>query len=167
MIEHRHPVSQSFEPLHIGGGEAPWAECNVSAEPLEVHGKRILVVEDEEILRAYLRSALELEGHHVTEASNGAEALKLFAIGVFDLVITDFEMPVVNGDLLAVNIKLMAPLLPILMITASARARRGAENPVDALLNKPFMVTELHCALRKLSPARPEPALLSVIPNLE
>ena len=150
MIDNRHPVSETFEPLHTDGAEAPW---------VEVRGKRILLVEDEESLRVCLRMMLELEGHQVTEASNGAEALNLFSMGHFDLVITDFEMPLMKGNMLAVRIKELAPSLPILMITASARARRDAENPVDALLDKPFTVPDLHCALGKLLPARPEPAL--------
>ena len=124
-------------------------------------------MDDEEPLRACLRIILELEGHQVTEASNGAEAMRLFTIGVFDLVITDFEMPAMKGNELAVSIKLLAPSLPILMITASARARRDAENPVDALVNKPFTVSELHCALGKLLSARPEPAQPSAVPILE
>lgn len=165
MIENRHPVSASFEPLHTGGAEVPWAGRDLSAEQAEVRGKRILLVEDEEPLRACLRMMLEVEGHQVTEASNGAEALNLFTIGQFDLVVTDFQMPVMKGNMLAVNIKLLAPSLPILMITASPRARREAENPVDALLNKPFAVTELHCALRKLLSARPEPVQPSVVPT--
>jgi CheY-like chemotaxis protein len=110
---------------------------------------------------------LQHEGHQVTEASNGAEAMNLFTSGLFDLVITDFEMPVMKGDMLAVGIKLLAPSLPILMITACARARRDAENPVDALLNKPFTAAELQRALRKLLVAQPEPAQPSVVPILE
>jgi two-component system, cell cycle response regulator CpdR len=158
MIENRHPVLTSFEPLGIDCAEAPW---------VEVRGKRILLVEDEEPLRACLRMMLEREGHQVTEASNGAEALDLFNMGHFDLVITDFEMPVMKGNMLAVRIKRSAPSLPILMITASARARRDAENPVDALLDKPFRVPDVNCALRLLLSARPEPAQPSVVPSLE
>jgi len=158
MSENRHPVLARFEPPQTGGAEAPW---------VEVRGKRILVVEDQEPVRACLRMMLELEGHQVTEASNGAEALNLFASGHFDLVITDLEMPVMKGNELAVSLKLLAPSLPILMITASARARREAANPVDALLDKPFTVTEFHCALKKLLSARAEPAPPSVVSALE
>ena len=146
MIENSYTVSTSFEPPHTDCAEAPW---------VEVRGKRILLVEDQEPIRACLRMMLELEGHQVTEASNGAEALNLFASGHFDLVITDFEMPVMKGNMLAVRIKRLAPSLPILMITASARARRDAENPVDALLGKPFPVTDLRSSLRILLSPRP------------
>jgi CheY-like chemotaxis protein len=167
MIENRSAVLGSFEPLQTCGAEAPWVGRDLSAEQVVTRGKRILIVEDEEPLRACLRMMLELEGYQVTEASNGAEALNLFAIGEFDLVITDFQMPVIEGNTLAIGLKLLAPSLPILMVTACERARRDDKNPVDALLNKPFTVTELYCALEKLFSARPEPAQSSVIPTLE
>src|SRR6516225_11242387 len=99
MIDNRHPVLASFTP-QTGGADAPW---------IEVRGKRILLVEDQESVRACLRMILELEGHQVTEAGNGAEALNLFASGHFDLVITDLEMPVMKGNELAVSLKLLAP----------------------------------------------------------
>jgi CheY-like chemotaxis protein len=154
MIENSYTVSTGSEAPHTDCAEAPW---------VEVRGKRILLVEDEEPLRACLRMVLELEGHQVTEASNGAEALDLFSRGHFDLVITDFEMPVMKGNMLAVNIRRLAPSMPILMITASSNARRNAENPVDALLEKPFKVTDLSCTLRSLLSARPEPPQRSVV----
>ena len=75
-------------------------------------------------------------------------------------------MPLMKGNELAVAIKRLAPSVPILMITASARARREAGNPVDALLSKPFLVEDLHCALRKLLSPRPEPGQLRVVPAL-
>ena len=93
-----------------------------------------------------------------TEAGNGAEALSLFTVGEFDLVITDFEMPVMEGNELASSLKLLEPSLPILMVTASERARGEVENPVDALLNKPSTMRELRCALGSLLSARPAPA---------
>ena len=167
MIENRHPVTVNFNSVHTGGAEAPWVGCDSSAEQVEVRGERILIVEDEAPLRACLRMMLELEGHQVTEASNGAEALNLFYIGEFHLVITDFEMPVMQGNELAVAIKLLAPSLPILMVTGSGRARRDASNPVDALLTKPFTTTDLRCALGKLLSARAESAQPSVVPTLE
>lgn len=161
MIKNSHSVTATLEPPQTGGAEASWGGRDLSAEQFEVRGKRILLVEDEEPLRACLREMLELDGHQVTEATNGAEALNLFTIGEFDLVITDFEMPMMKGNELAVGIKRLAPSLPILMITASARARRDAGNPVDALLSKPFTVAHLHCALGKLLSARPDPAQAS------
>ena len=165
MIDNRNTVSTGFQPRQLDGAEGFWGGRDFSAEPAGVGGKRILLVEDQALVRSCLRLMLELEGHQVTESSNGAEALNLFALGEFDLVITDLEMPVMAGDQLALNLKLLAPSLPILMITASERARRNAENPVDALLRKPCRVADLHGALAKLLSPRPEPAQPSVVPS--
>jgi len=167
IIENRRIVFARLEPPETGGAESPWVGPDLSAELAEVSGKRILIVDDDESLRACLCMMLELKGHQVTQASNGAEALNLFTIGGFDLVITDFEMPVMRGNELAAGIKLLAPSQPILMITASARAHRGVENPVDALLDKPFSMAELQGALGKLLSAQPEPAQPRFIPILE
>jgi DNA-binding response OmpR family regulator len=163
MIEDRHSVLTGFEPLQTGGAEARWMGRDSSADHVVVRGKRILLVDDEKPLRACVRMVLELEGIQVTEAGDGAEALQLFAPGKFDLVITDFQMPLMAGNELAVNLKRLAPSVPILMVTASGRARREAENPVDALLGKPFDVTELRGTLRKLLSARQEAAEASFV----
>ena len=163
MIVNSDPISTRFEPLQASGAEVPWVGSELSAKQAVVRDKRILLVEDQEPLRAHLRMMLELDGHQVTEASNGAEALISYTIGEFDLVITDFEMPVMEGNKLAVSLKVLAPSLPILMITASDRARGDAENPVDALLNKPSTVSDLRCALGNLLSSRPDPAQPSAV----
>jgi len=163
MIAHRYAVSEKVEPFQPNGADAPWVVGESRDEPAVVRGKRILLVEDQEPLRASLRMVLELDGHQVTEAANGAEALSLFRIGEFDLVVTDFEMPVMEGNELAGSLKLLAPSLPILMITASERARGGAENPVDALLNKPLTLPDLRCAFGRLLSARHDPAQPSAV----
>lgn len=154
MIANRNSVleTEKFELIDDSDAGVPWVESEFSAERAVVRDKRILLVDDEEQLRAVVRMLLELDGHLVTEASNGAEALSLFTVGEFDLVITDFEMPAMKGNELAAKIKLLDSSLPILMITASERARLDAENPVDALLHKPLTVPELHYALGKLLP---------------
>jgi two-component system, cell cycle response regulator CpdR len=163
MIADSHTVSATFERLPACSAEARWVEGEFSATQTVVRGKRILLVEDQEPVRASLRMLLELDFHQVTEAGNGAEALSLFTVGEFDLVITDFEMPVMEGNELAVSLKLLAPSLPILMITASVRARSDAENPVDALVHKPCTLPDLRSALGKLLSARPDPAQFSAV----
>ena len=161
MTDSRRIVVARLEPPETGGAPTPWSGSEVRADRAPACGKRILLVDDEDSLRACLRLMLELAGYRVTEARDGVEALKIFAVGEFDLVITDFNMPVMQGNELAVKLKLLAPSQPILMITASPRARSEPQNPVDALLNKPFLVAELHHALGKLlspgvEPARPQ-----------
>lgn len=158
---HRNPVSTGFEPRPLEGAEAFWVASDLNLEPAEPPRKRILLVEDQAMVRACLRLMLELEGHQVTEASNGAEALNLFTRatrGEFDLVVTDLDMPVMAGNQLALGLRLLVPSLPILMITASDRAERNADNPVDVLLRKPCSVGRLHQALQELLAARRQPA---------
>ncbi len=163
MITNRRPLSASFEPRETSAAEPHWVGLELSDKQAVVRGKRILVVDDEEPLRACLRMMLELDGHRVTEARNGAEALNLLTTAEFDLVITDFEMPVMKGNELALSIKLLAPALPVLMITGSERARLDAANPADALLNKPFTLPDLRCALGRLLSAVPDPAQASAV----
>lgn len=150
MIDIRNPVSANFETLDSPAGEPSWEGREPGAPLAEVRPKRILVVEDEQPVRACLRMLLELDGYQVTEAANGAEALQLFAIGEFHLVITDLQMPVMDGHELAVELKRLAPSLPMLMVTASARAWPHSQNPVDGLLPKPFTINELRCSVGKL-----------------
>lgn len=111
--------------------------------------KRILLVDDEQLVRESISRLLLQDGHTVVEANNGAEAFALFLGGQFDLVMTDFEIPFVKGNELAARIKRMAPGQPILMITGYAK-RPGPGNPVDAVLNKPFNLDQLRSALEKL-----------------
>jgi two-component system, cell cycle response regulator CpdR len=115
-----------------------------------IRGKRILLVDDEASVRGSFRMMLEIDDHVVTEANNGAEAMDLFATGQFDLVTTDFEMPFIKGDELALRIKQLAPKQPILMITAYGKYLGDSENPVDSILNKPIQLDDLRRAIAKI-----------------
>jgi len=120
-------------------------------------GKRILVVDDERAVRETLRVVLRFEGHTVVEAANGREACLLYCPGDFDLVITDYNMPEMKGDELARTIKCLVPSQPILMLTAHAAEVCGHENPVDAVLEKPFSLAALRQMISVL-PKTGEPA---------
>ncbi|HWX20722.1 MAG TPA: response regulator [Candidatus Binatia bacterium] len=115
-----------------------------------VRGKRVLLVDDEASVRGAFRMMLEVDDHQVTEAANGAEALDLFTKGEFDLVTTDFEMPIMKGNELAMRIKSAAPKQPVLMITAYGREVGGSQNQADAIMNKPFIMNDLRQAIAKL-----------------
>jgi CheY-like chemotaxis protein len=114
-----------------------------------VRGKRILLVDDELGVRESLRLLLVRDAHEVVEANNGAEAFTLFRQNRFDLVVTDFEMPFLKGNELAVRIKRIAPQQPILMLTAFGH-RRAEDNPVDAVLDKPLDAVQLRELLARL-----------------
>jgi CheY-like chemotaxis protein len=112
--------------------------------------RRILLVDDQQAVRQAISLLLSLDEHEVIEASNGAEALDVFTPDRFDLVITDFEMPRMKGNELAVRIKRLSPAQPILMITAYAERLRHSDNPVDAIMDKPFHLKELRQTMATL-----------------
>jgi CheY-like chemotaxis protein len=117
--------------------------------------KRILLVDDERLVRETIKLLLAQIGFTVVEANNGAEALGLFARERFDLVVTDYEMPFVKGNELAARIRRIAPLQPILMLTGFGHnANRG--NPVNAVLGKPLNVGRLQEIIRQLLAERHE-----------
>ena len=105
--------------------------------------KRILVVDDDPGVRQVLCLLLGAEGHTVIEATTGREACLLFTPGDFDLIITDYSMPEMNGDELARTVKCLVPSQRILMLTAYSGEVCGADNPVDGVLEKPFAIAAL------------------------
>lgn len=119
-------------------------------EPDKVQCKRILLADDQQEVRELTKMLLGMDDHIVTEAANGREALILFTQEPFDLVITDYSMPLMKGDELARNIKRLAPSEPVLMITGSAREPEGIRGSVDVLLEKPFSFNDLRQAVARL-----------------
>lgn len=115
-------------------------------------GCRILVVEDDASARESIKLLLQIDRHVVTEAKDGGEALELVSRQPFDLVILDYAMPGMKGWEVALNIKVKAPALPILMVTAYVEMLSGADKPVDAVLGKPFTLDELRNIVTKLLP---------------
>ncbi len=115
--------------------------------PDRVLGKRILLADDQEGVRAAIKFLLHMDQHRVTEARNGREALDLFRNERFDLVITDHSMPEMEGSELAFKIRCESPKQPIIMITAYPRDLWDCENPVNAVLNKPFSFLDLRSTI--------------------
>ena len=83
----------------------------------------ILVVDDEELVRATLRQMLESADHVVFEAANGKEALRSFENRAVDLVITDIIMPEKEGIETIIDLRKIAPNLRIVAISGGNRAR--------------------------------------------
>jgi two-component system, cell cycle sensor histidine kinase and response regulator CckA len=111
--------------------------------------RNILLVDDEPSVRSATSLMLSLDGHAVTEAGSGAEALGLFSQGRFDLVITDFAMSDMNGNELVLRLKKLSPATPAVMITGHDKRLGCTDNPVDAILYKPFRLEELRNAIAK------------------
>ena len=115
---------------------------------------RILVVEDEPLVREVLGVYLAEDNHQVTTAENGREGLEKFRAGEFDLVMTDRSMPEMNGDALAAEIKKINPAQPVLLLTGFGDLMTGAgEQPlgVDLVVSKPFTLSTLRTAIAKIT----------------
>lgn len=114
---------------------------------------RILVVDDEEIIRDSISYILESEGYEVEKAENGKIAYEKIKEKNYDLVITDIEMPAMKGTELLEKIKLLAPQTTVVIITAFG----SLETAISALRNgasdyilKPVEFDELLIKVKRL-----------------
>jgi CheY-like chemotaxis protein len=117
--------------------------------------RRILVVDDEPMVCDAVKMMLVFDGHVVETARSAKDALAILDRGKFDLVITDFEMPIMKGDELAAAIKARDPKQPVVMITAYAEMLQAAGNPlkgIDFMISKPFLRENLREAIAKVIP---------------
>ena len=112
-----------------------------------------MVVDDEPIVRRSITMLLEHDGHQVWQADSGEAALVELAQRKFDLVITDFSMPGMQGDHLVTRISQLIPTQPVIMITAFVEEYKvfgETSGWVDALLLKPFAFQELRDAIEQV-----------------
>ncbi|MCB2181131.1 MAG: sigma-54 dependent transcriptional regulator [Desulfobulbaceae bacterium] len=112
----------------------------------------ILVVDDEPNYLIILTELLRDEGFEVYSAENGEKALEVVRTTDLDLVITDMQMPVLNGMELLENVKLLNPDLPVIMITAYGEVEKAvAAMQAGAFnyLSKPFKNDELIANIKK------------------
>lgn len=110
---------------------------------------RILVVDDEPLIREVVRLFLEEDQHSITMAANGRDGLARFCEGEFDLVLTDRAMPEMNGNQLARAIKTLKPTQPIILLTGFDGASKE-NSAVDLVVAKPFTVDSLRGAIREV-----------------
>ena len=129
-----------------------------SADGLVTRPLRVLVVDDEPMLRTVMTAFLTGDGHVFETAASGAEALAQLKDGnKFDVVITDKTMPEMNGEQLAVAINQRAPSMPIILMTGFGDMMLDAgELPphICTILCKPFTQSSLRAALVKAVPAQ-------------
>jgi len=100
---------------------------------------RILVVDDSAVVRRVLAFMLEKGGHDVSFAQNGEEGLAAVRAARPDLVLSDLEMPVMDGITFAQQVRLDPDIggVPIIMLTARADVDPGGEVRIDAFATKP------------------------------
>jgi two-component system response regulator MprA len=114
---------------------------------------KILVIDDDKKITAFLRRSLVFEGYDVQVAGNGEEGLKLAASWQPDLVLLDVLMPGMDGWEVCRRLRGAGPDLPVLMLTARdevADRVKGLDLGADDYLVKPFALEELMARVRAL-----------------
>jgi two-component system cell cycle response regulator CpdR len=113
---------------------------------------RILIADDEDSMRKLVARAIAMDGHDIVTAQDGAEALEILTHeqGSFDLLLTDIQMPVMDGIALALSAARDFPELTILLMTGFADQRERASN-LNAIahdvITKPFSVADIRTAV--------------------
>ena len=114
---------------------------------------RILIVEDEPKICAYIKRGLEEQGYAVDTASSGREALELTLRTPFDLMVLDIMLPELDGITVCEKLRQKEVRTPILMLTARDTVEdrvAGLDAGADDYLIKPFALSELLARLRAL-----------------
>jgi two-component system cell cycle sensor histidine kinase/response regulator CckA len=124
-------------------------------------GGRVLLVEDEDTVRAVAERALVRQGYEVTTAADGEEGFEALgraigAGGEFDLVVSDVVMPSMDGPAMAREIRRLRPDLPVLFMSgyAEEQLRREIDIPNMYFLAKPFSVAQICTAVEDVLKAR-------------
>ena len=115
---------------------------------------KILIAEDDDIIRELVVRALSEDGHELTAAADGAAALDTLSHhdGTFDLLLTDVKMPIMDGIALALEAGRKHPDMAIMMMTGYADQRERTHE-LDALVHdviaKPFSIDQIKGAVRE------------------
>ena len=107
---------------------------------------RIMVVDDYAIIRNSIADFLSTHGFRMEKADSGEMALRLFRSQSSDLVITDFDMPGIDGPTLSRHIKAIAPTTKVLLMTGNSDldwSADGLHEQFDAVIHKPFQLEDL------------------------
>ena len=121
----------------------------------------ILLVEDEELLRAGVQEVLEIQGYKVITAPDGEQALACLGAQTIDLIITDLVMPKMDGVDFVKQLRKIKPDLPVIVVSGSTRnimQRYGIDSiqvpGANASLPKPFKSVDLIEQVRQLLATR-------------
>ncbi len=122
---------------------------------------RVLLVEDDPMVREVVSEYLRRDEHVVSTAVTGSEGLEKFQAGTFDLVVTDLALDGINGEKLAAEVKRRAAATPVILLTGFGdtvlSAGRKPEN-IDFVLRKPLAPAELWRAMAQVMTVGAVPA---------
>jgi len=133
-------------PVHIP------EKVKVEEVELEVGSLRILAVDDDEFILEFFKDVFGEIGHITTVYQSPVEAIENFDPRKYDMVITDLEMPVMNGQEFAEKIKAVAPQIPIILLSGwfiDLSEEKDLAMTIDHTITKPFTVEEIQRAIAK------------------
>ena len=143
--------------LPVHKGEMPVAQARLEDEPKPStwsSGGTLLLVEDEDMVRAVAERALVRAGYTVTAVSDGEEGLAEVANGdtEFDLILSDVVMPVMDGPAMARAVRRVKPDIPILFMSGYAEEQLRGEIDIDAMhfIPKPFSVQQINAKVAEV-----------------
>ena len=116
-------------------------------------GKNILVVDDNKFLRIAVSTMLSRLGYEVLSADSGENGLSNFLKNKFDVVLSDYEMPGMDGIAFACSIKKSSPRTQVVIMTGAGRETVLARKTtaVDEVISKPFTLAKIDEMIQSLS----------------
>ncbi len=124
-----------------------------AAAPQSVKPLRVLLVEDDPMVREAVSAYLHRDMHEVSTAVTGREGLEKFKEGAFDLVVTDLALEELNGESLATAIREQNAAVPIILLTGYAE-KLVETSRFDAVLHKPLVPADLWRAIAEVTNAK-------------
>lgn len=126
-------------------------------QPSQTHPTSVLTVDDSASMRALLRAALTAEGFAVAQAEDGQEALEWLCDNEVDVVITDINMPRLDGFGLIEQLRASAlhadrPILVLTTESSDDKKARARNAGATGWIVKPFDAAKLTTALRRVTP---------------
>lgn len=116
-------------------------------------GGKILVVDDNNVLLTVVSKMLSLLGYDVSSADSGTNRLNAFRKSNFDLVLSDYDMPGMDGVPFACSVKESSPSTRVVIMTGAGRETvfPGNSQAVDEVILKPFTLAEIGETIRSVS----------------
>jgi CheY-like chemotaxis protein len=116
---------------------------------------KILVVDDNNDLRMVVCKMLSRLGYEVSSSDGGENGLGIFLNNKFDIVLSDYEMPGMDGLALACSVKKSSPRTPVVIMTGAGKETVLSRNStaVDKVISKPFTLAEIEETIQNLSGA--------------
>jgi CheY-like chemotaxis protein len=116
-------------------------------------GEKILVVDDNKFLRIVVSKMLSRLGHEVLSADSGEKGLSIFLRKKFDIVLSDYEMPGMDGIAFAISIKENSPSTRVVIMTGAGKETVFSRNStvVDEVISKPFTLAQIDKTIQNVS----------------